>query len=277
MLKSDANYYQYFFFGGILGEILELPFVANYLRENKKLLNEMGIQDVGHKTLNSFRSADHNARLVKQIINQQYKRNKKPLIIFCHSKGCLEVLLAIKDDLKYFDRKVHHIFCVQPPFQGSAVAHHFPFKFASEFWPGLKCLHKSYYSEILDNHFVKNTANHDFLKKRVVVVRGYKEFSREVSWVIMPSHFILRRKGPNDGLVHFEDQQIPEAQYRELVLELDHADLFTSRRLSKKSNDFKRGLMAKLINWSLTHPPEDDRFPEDLAAWVKLSHKKAVA
>jgi|GEM_PF-2064488 len=274
MLRPEANYYQYFFFGGILGEILELPFVGNYLKENKELLTEMGITDIGHKTLSSFRTADHNAQLVKDIINKQYKKSKKPLIIFCHSKGCLEVILAMKDNVEFFEQKVHRIFCVQPPFQGSAISTFFALKYICGAWPGLKCLNNMYYSQVLQEALVKNKVNHKFLKERVVVIRGYKSMTREVSWIIMPSHFILGRKGRSDGLVHFADQMIPEAQYRELILELDHADLFTNKRLSRKTKDFRKGLMSKLINWSLTHPVENDRFPEEIAEWVKLPHKK---
>jgi hypothetical protein len=62
----------------------------------------------------------------------------------------------------------------------------------------------------------------------------------------------MKRAGAHsDGLLTLDEQTISRAPYRELVLEMDHSDLFTSSRLSTEDSSFRRGLMVTLINSSL--------------------------
>ena len=76
--------------------------------------------------------------------------------------------------------------------------------------------------------------------------------SRDVSWIIRPTHFIFKRSGAqSDGLLKLSEQVLPFAQYTEIMLEMDHSDLFTSRRLSKQDREFRKNLMVNLINMSI--------------------------
>ena len=77
MLKSDANQYQYLFLGGILGEILELPFIGNYLKVNKEILENEGISDIDYRTLSSLRLAHKNAIELNKIIESKFIRKKE--------------------------------------------------------------------------------------------------------------------------------------------------------------------------------------------------------
>lgn len=251
MLKSDANEYQYLFLGGILGEILELPFVGNYLKVNKDILEKEGITHIDYKTLSSLRSAHKNAIELNEIIESKFIRNKKKLIIFCHSKACLEVLLALKRDVLLFKKTVHKIICVQPPFMGSAMMGSFPIRQMSKAWPGLKSLNKDFYTEFFQTEIVNNEEKHEYIQNHLLVVRSYRARSRDVSWIIRPSHFVMKRTGTvTDGLVSFEEQVIPNAKYKEQVMEMDHSDLFTSGILSGMSADFRKNMMVDLINSS---------------------------
>lgn len=249
MLKSEAHQYQYLFLGGILGEVLELPFVGNYLKENKILLEQQGVTDIHCHTLNSFKSADDNAHTLNELIVARYLKSKKKLIIFCHSKACLEALLAVNVDLILFKKAVHRIICVQPPFQGSSVLDGFLLKQICRTWPGLKSLSKNAYSKKLSLELLGDADKHAYLEKHLLVIKAYSPRSRDVSWIIRPSHFIMKRTGkPNDGLVELNDQVLPEAKFRELEMEMDHSDLFTSKRLSSKGSEFRLNLMVKIIN-----------------------------
>lgn len=273
MLKGEVNHYQFLFFGGILGEILELPFVGNYLKENKKILSELGIKTVHHHTLSSMKSAHTNSQTILDLIQKYYKKNRKPIILFCHSKGCLEVLLAIGEDLKGFKKCVHKIICVQPPFQGASVTDFVGMKQLSYLWPGLFCLKKNYYTEKLENDLVNDQENHAYLQKHVLVIRGHHPYQSDVSWIIRPSHFFLKNAGASDGLVHLADQAIPEAKYHQITLEMDHSDLFTSNLLSNKSNHFRRELMAKLINWAIGPDEEREKLTDEILIWAALQSK----
>ena len=251
MLKSDANHYQYLFLGGILGEILELPFVGNYLKVNKEILEKEGITHIDYKTLSSLRSAHKNAIELNEIIESKFIKNKKKLIIFCHSKACLEVLLGLKRDILLFKKTVHQIICVQPPFMGSTMMGSLPLRQVSRVWPGLNSLNKNFYTDFFQNEIVNNEEKHNYIKDHLLVVRGYRKRSRDVAWIIRPSHFVMKRTGTmTDGLVSYEEQVIPNAQYKEQSMEMDHSDLFTSGLLSNMTADFRKKMMVDLINSS---------------------------
>lgn len=95
------------------------------------------------------------------------------------------------------------------------------------------------------------------------MIRTFKTRSRDVSWIIRPTHFIFKRSGSqSDGLLKLSEQVLPFAQYTDIILEMDHSDLFTSRRLSKQDRDFRKNLMVNLINTSIerNETVEDSEF-----------------
>ncbi|MFP5385807.1 MAG: hypothetical protein ACLGHN_06980 [Bacteriovoracia bacterium] len=252
MLNSSANSYQYLFLGGILGEVLELPMVGNYLKENERILRDMGITDIKCLTLNSINSAHRNAKKLIEIMQKEFAKTNKKFIIFSHSKACLETLLALKRDFSFFEKTVERIICVQPPFQGSGVLDKPLFSPLLKAWPGLKSLKKGFYTDHLQKELVDNEKHHRFLKEKVLVIKTYKRRSRDVSWIIRPVHFVMKRAGSkSDGLLALHEQVLPFAEYSEITMELDHSDLFTSERLSKKKREFRQDMMVQLINASI--------------------------
>lgn len=249
MLRSEAHNFQYVFMGGIMGEFLELPLVGNYLRENETILREMGIKDIHSFTLNSVNSAHRNAKKLLEKLRRLFLIHRKKFIIFAHSKACLETLLALKSDFNFFKDAVEKVICVQPPFQGSEVLETKIFRPFLKAWPGLNSLKKDFYTELFKKEIVGHPERHAFLKERVLVIKAFKPRSRDVSWIIRPVHFVMKRTGSaSDGLLKLSEQEIPKAEYTEMILEMDHSDLFTSKRLSKKDSAFRRDLMVSLIN-----------------------------
>ncbi len=252
MLRTEANRFQYVFMGGILGEILELPVVGNYLRENEKILRELGVQDIHTMTLSSFNSAHRNAGKLMEVLRSKYATSEKKFIIFSHSKACLEVLLALGKEFDFFRSAVERIICVQPPFKGSEVLEAPILKPLLKAWPGLASLTKDCYTEFFQRELVAVPERSAFLRDRVTVIRTFKARSRDVAWAIRPFHYVMKRAGArSDGLLTLDEQTISRAPYRELVLEMDHSDLFTSSRLSTEDSAFRRSLMVTLINSSL--------------------------
>lgn len=272
MLNSNPDNFQYLFLGGIMGEILSLPFVGNYLRENESILEEMGINDYRSITLNSFHSADKNALALKEILLKQSTLCSKPIIIIGHSKACIEMILCLKDNLELFTDCVHKMICVQPPFLGSSLMEESLISGPLEiFWPGLKCLTKSHYASCYESHLTNNQEILSYLKERLLVVKGHKEFSKEVSWIIKPSHYLMKLKGlKSDGLVVLCDQTLPMAEYKEILMDMDHSDLFTSTLLSKKSKEFRRETMKTLIDWATNEEPHSD-IPANILASLDRS------
>lgn len=251
MLRPEANDYQYLFLGGIMGEVLALPFIGNYLKVNRRILRNLGVKDIECVTLNSYKSAHDNTETLINVINRLYKKNKKPLVIMGHSKACLELVISMIDHLPVFQEKVKKVICVQPPFKGSSVFEKYDFlKHANPYWPGLKCLEANHYSELFAEKLVTNDEAQSYMRENLLVIRGYKANTRNVSWIIRPSHFVMKRTGHyNDGLVKLKDQVIPFAEYKEIVMDMDHSDMFTSTLLSTRSDDYRKKLMSDLINW----------------------------
>jgi hypothetical protein len=251
MLRPEANDCQYLFLGGILGEVLSLPFVGNYLKINRKIVRDLGVEHIECLTLNSYKSAIDNSQTLVRVIEQLHKKHEKPLVIVGHSKGSLEIILGMMDHLPIFKEKVKKVICVQPPFQGSSVVGKLNFlKYANPLWPGLKCLEANHYSEMFAEKLITNPEAQSYMRDHLLVIRGHKSRSRNVSWIIRPSHFMLKRSGhSSDGLVTLKDQIIPFAEYQEVVMDIDHSDIFTSTLLSNRNDDFRKEIMSNLINW----------------------------
>lgn len=255
MLSSQANNYSYIFLGGILGEILEHPLIGNYLWENEKILRELDIQDIDCLTLNSLRSAKTNSETLVKIINNRFELTDKKIILFAHSKACLEVIIALIENTEIFKVKVEHVVCVQPPFAGSALLDNFALRPFMKVWPGLDCLKKNYYTE----YFEKEVNSHleEYIKNKLLVIKGHHPRPKEVSWIIRTPHFLMKKLGlENDGLVALNEQKLPWDNYKEMTLEIDHSDLFTSERLSGKKTEFRKKMMIELINSLLSESEE---------------------
>lgn len=247
MLSSQANNFSYLFLGGILGEFLEHPFIGNYLWENEAILKSLKINDVDCITLNSLKSAEQNAQQVIDLVNERYDIIGKKIILFAHSKACLEVIIALFLNPEIFDLKVEHIICVQPPFAGSALLDNVALRPIMKVWPGLGCLRKDFYADFFKQNLSEKIQI--YTEKRLLVIKGYHPSNKEVSWIIRTPHFLMKKLGlDNDGLLALKEQTLPFGNYREMTFEIDHSDLFTSSRLSGKDQDFRKTIMTQVIN-----------------------------
>jgi hypothetical protein len=264
-MLAKANDYQYLILGGIMGEVLALPLAGNYLRENKKIMIKNGIdaKNIHIKTLNSFKNAYENSHKLSTLLKNLYAKNKKKIILIAHSKACLESLICVGNHFEEVKETLHKMICVSPPFKGSSLFtkrenHWFDkasFSFlekVQEVMPGVKSLTPNYYSEFFQERIVKVDPINKFVSENLLVIKGSSNSNAEVSWAIKPSHKMLEMYGKySDGLVTLEDQMIDNLEYQQVVINMDHGDLFTSSLLSSKSRRFRTDHMRFMVNWAI--------------------------
>ncbi|MFP5490479.1 MAG: hypothetical protein ACLGG0_03215 [Bacteriovoracia bacterium] len=260
MLTSGMlDHYQYLFVGGILGELLALPFVGSYFKETQEILREQGARHVEIYFPNSYRSAEDNARDLAREVLRLYRLNGKKVILFCHSKACLEAVLALLDCPGLFKKSVHKIFCIQPPFKGSSLTEKQPglarsrvvnrvYRASSKVWPALRSLKKDRYTARFENLAQTRPDLAALMTDKVVAVKGAKYQIDKVAWVLKISHGLLWQSGEEtDGLLSMRDQEMPGFKVREVKIPMDHSDLFTSKNISNESLQFKTDILEKLL------------------------------
>jgi hypothetical protein len=253
--KKQLNEYQYLFLGGIVGEILSLPFVSNYLNENERILRQKGVEHIKTMTLNSLLSAETNARKLQKILEKQFSLNPKKIILFAHSKGALETILCFQKNLDLFEKTIHKVILVQPPFKGSELLGPKTGSLFKIVWPGLHCLKKNHYSETIESIFNHpQSDNHiSFSKNSFLVIKGTKNKTSDVSWILKSPHSLYRLKNKeSDGLVDLHSQSLSNEEYMTSVsLEIDHSDLFCSNKLSKLSDKKREELFLSICHWAI--------------------------
>lgn len=255
-----VDQYQYLFVGGILGELLALPFVASYFQDARAELAERGAQDVGILYPNSFQSAEDNARAILRDLAERVRRTPKKLVLFCHSKACLEVVLALAEDSDFFRAHVHKVFCVQAPFKGSSLTAAQPgvrrsrivsgvFRTTARVWPGLRSLEKDHFTPFFERLARTRPDMVELMRETVISVRGTKSQRENVAWILKASHGLLWRSGSQtDGLLTLGDQELPGFSVPQVELEMDHSDLFTSRLISTEGRSFRTDALTKLLS-----------------------------
>jgi len=254
--RSEVNNYQYLFLGGILGEVLELSYVGNYLKENKQLFLISGIKHVDYKTLSSKNCAATNASELLEIIKKIHFKNKKKVVIFAHSKGTLETILAMGQGSRVFLDSVHKVILTQAPLDGAPYIPKLIGKVLKPFWPGLQSLSKSNYQKDFTNILVRNNELQDFIKNDLLMIKGYKTDFSNVSWIIKAPFLLTRMTGHmSDGLVRYQDQCFHTENYQQITLNIDHSDLFCSSRLSNLDNKSRREIFAQLLAWIANETP----------------------
>ncbi len=253
--KKQLNEFQYLFLGGIVGEVLSLPFVSNYLNENERILRQKGVEDIKTMTLNSLLSAETNAQKLEKILENQYHLNQKKIILFAHSKGALETILCFKKNLNLFEKTVHKVILVQPPFKGSELLGPRTGSLFKIVWPGLHCLKKNHYSDSIESIFNHQHSDDHirFSKNSFLVIKGAKNKTRDVSWILKSPHSLYRFKNKkSDGLVDIHSQSLSNEDFMTSVsLEIDHSDLFCSNKLSNLSDKKREELFLSICHWAI--------------------------
>lgn len=259
MISATPNRYQYLFVGGIMGELLALPFIASYFSETQTLLKEQGAEHVEVYYPNSYKAAEANADPLARLVLKLYRENQKQVILFCHSKGCLEAVIALVERPGLFKKAVHRIFCVQPPFKGSTLTEKRPgvltsrilnrtYRAGAKVWPGLRCLKKDAYTKKFERLAHSRPDLSQLVSEKVVTVKGAKYQRERVAWILKVSHHLLWEGGDEtDGLLALRDQEMPGFKVREVKIPMDHSDLFTSRQISNENREFKAQILEKLL------------------------------
>lgn len=251
---ENKNIYQFLFLGGILGEVLEKKYIGNYLKENCDLFKENGINNTTYKTLPSKRSAKDNSIILLSLIEKLVRKTTKKIIIFAHSKACLEVLLALKADHELFKKSVHKIILTQPPLKGAPYFKSYHSKILDRVWPGFSCLTQNYYKEDIQDVLIKNPKYESYIEENLLIIKGYKENFKNVSWIIKLPYSLCRSLGDHsDGLVRIQDQEIEIEKYNSILLQLDHSDLYCSNRLSNLSKASRKEVFTKLLDWAINN------------------------
>jgi hypothetical protein len=280
-----SDQYQYLFMGGILGELLRMPFIGGYFSENKKTLIKLGVPKDQIKiiNLNSFKCAESNAITLKNIIQKMYAQHKKKIVVVSHSKGCLEIVLSLTDHFNQLEHKIQRVICANPAFNGSELFNkrqnhwydrvsYWILKTSQYLMPGARCLKPQTYTSYLENAIKNDDRLKKFIQKNLLVIKGAKQDNTDVSWIIRLSHKVMDIGGmPNDGLMPIKDQHIPNTKYQEVSLEIDHSDLFNTKLLSNKNPGF-RALTTKYIKeWA-----ESDQDVMDMINHHQLNKNKVV-
>ncbi|MBY0516554.1 MAG: hypothetical protein K2P81_06590 [Bacteriovoracaceae bacterium] len=259
MTSNMLDQYQYLFVGGILGEFLSLPFVASYFKETEKLLKDQGANHVKIFFPHSFKTAEANVAELNSKIEKLWNTNNKPIILFCHSKGCIEAVLGLIENPALFSQSVQRVFCVQPPFKGATITEKRPgvkmskvlnraFRAGSLVWPGLRSLKKDAYTSHFENLAETRVDLRHLIEEKIVTVKAAKFEIDKVAWILKLSHQILWQGGDHtDGLLALRDQEMPGFKVKEVTIPMDHSDLFTSKQISNESYLFKANVLEQLM------------------------------
>jgi hypothetical protein len=245
MDSLNLERYQFVFVGGILGEMLKLNFVASYFEDSKNILKALGAQETYIFQPNSLFTAEENSQAFVSYLNQLFKTNQKKIVLICHSKGCLEALASLVHYPAIMERIVQKVFCVQPPFKGSALTEFYSqtYKVSSKLWPGLRSLGRDAVQAMLKEI---PAAQKKMIEHKMIIVKGAKP--EKIAWILKVSHKKLAKRGVvSDGLLSLDDQELEGYNLSQLTIPMDHSDLFTSKVITRASMQFKTQVLSNLM------------------------------
>jgi hypothetical protein len=204
-------HYRIIAIGGIGGELFALRFIGNYMHALKpafQLLFPNSDFEVFQPSMLTT-SAAAATEIIDRVID-----DPRPLILFGHSKGGLDILELMTSHPAIIGR-IHLSILANTPLQGSWVADLLTRNLSRAFglrWRALECLNtrsrrsfwKNKWSEIPDWH-------RRLITKRLLIIATEEFHSRKCAWPIVFSHLLMRKLGiRNDGLVGFESQNLPQ-------------------------------------------------------------------
>jgi len=235
----------------LLGEIFQdhEQFLQKYKLDYQKLI------------LESEQSPAFNGKEIEKAILSSPKK----LIIFSHSKGGLDALMAFKNNPSLL-KKIKGWVTVQTPFYGSAVAEFFDkFKLGRKTakWlfemlggeiDGLKSLNLS-----VRESFMKKKTNQILIKKilnstRVINFGSFRP--NTIGWdspLELFRNYASFKKGKNDGVVHLKSAFLPGADF---IIEKNVDHLLTVVNCNRiKTISFKKpiGLKNKWVYDRVSH------------------------
>jgi hypothetical protein len=263
LLRSHLQKNQVLFIGGIIGEILASKNIGDYFSPNIEALEQYERYSQCSRFMPSSLNSSHdNAYLLKEKIVELVEDRQKPVILFCHSRACLEAILCLSRYPWLMQQGlISQIVLLQGCLGGSKIVeklYQTPLRRLLNQWPGLKSLLPGIHSDEIDswlNCLDEEMTNE--LKKRLFVIATSKRDSNEVSWILRPTHKLLSQIcGDNDGLLPISSQTHPKLPCHQQWLEADHADFVTGSRLSrltpKQREDFTLDIFTLLAETSIS-------------------------
>jgi len=106
---------------------------------------------------------------------------------------------------------------------------------------------------------VKASASFQMTNSRIFYVRGFQTSKRKVLRILLPFHLYLKKNGPNDGLVVYEDQLLKGIgiDLSANALDADHADLIahvpTAHKKQNEDSNYRRAFTRALFRQLTEH------------------------
>lgn len=290
-MKEIIGNYQYLFVGGIFGEFLELPFVGNYFLHNKDILIENGAKHVSIFTPSSILPPEQSGRSLTKKVNDLYKKNGLPLIIYAHSKGALDSLYMIFQNTDLVKSGViFKIILMHGALNGSPVADKIMvgtgksegilkitkksirqvlnvYKAGSS----LTSLHTPRTLELIGK--IKQVEGDEFFRKYFVYLIGGKSGKEKTLPIVALTHSYMTKTAPiSDGLVVLETQVLPSLDLKTYFYRADHGEYLVSSFLGNKPREKKREFTLDLVKIAfgvpVTYVQEAPENEKDLLAFL---------
>ena len=254
---------QFLFVGGILGEVLSLPGGGSYFKTNIDYIKKE------YKNPHCYRymppspnKTSHNAQKILNKIKLIYQKNKKPVVIIAHSKGCQECLYLALIENEIFKSKVLGIAFIQGSFLGSSLIEILLGKVekTSSFYsfsgkllkhiPAINDLRTgAMYEEFKTLVDRLSEQERGLLERRLLNIISVHQKDKRLAHILKLgfSYYENLYALESDGLVSREQQQIPFLKVRNIEFKGDHSFLFTSWPVASSTSSQRKEETDRLL------------------------------
>jgi hypothetical protein len=222
---------------GIMNE-----WIPGYFADNAKTLKkDFGQKDVRRLFPSSQEQVEANAPRVDHWIRRAYKKfGERPLMVFAHSKGGNEVLLAaLKDPSLIRDGIIDRLILIQSAMRGSHIADLLldndagnypaaqPFHWLFHGWKGLWSMTTREAGPTMDAALAAaDPADVQAISDRLFWVRGVQTDEKKCSWQLQAMHYFVNKfYGESDGVMLPADEMINGLGTDLGVVTSDHFDI----------------------------------------------------
>ena len=238
---------QVVFVGGYLNEAFQKNYFKDALAVTK---DELGVR-ASTVFPASHESVTEDADKLAEEVTAKFEAPHEPVVLVGHSKGGSDALLAVmRHPELVLSGKVDRVVSIQGAIGGSPVAEELERIDPDGYLPGLASISTTGSREVFRDQLAalrRDLPPGDFerLSSRIFYVRGAVSRS-SLSMELRPTHRLLDRYSPNDGLVVASDQKLDGIGTDLGVVDADHAALTVAGLLSSSTTDYRRGFMRAL-------------------------------
>ncbi len=195
------NKYHIVFIAGFLNERAR----DRYFRDNANALREHKIENISLIFPSSKKSITTNVSYVRSELKKIYEQGqKKPLIIFGHSKGGLEVISLVLQEPELLNFQIERIIAMQSPINGNVFLDHWINQGSIHFsvLDGMNSLRGEQVYKIVHEKFMQlNNEQQSLVSSRVYFISTARKPS-EVAFVFrIPAYMLSTIKEPSDGVI----------------------------------------------------------------------------